>query len=185
MVQKKKRFQLPKPPKQLLQLEDWLKTHKASEIEEAALLLGLAGLSFKTFGITEETTTEKYIWGYRDVYSVKPGTTIPYGSMQFWPMIQAGRVIPGITENLVKTREPIYSTREVKKKVYHPETALVGPIGLKLAQSANLAAGASGVITLGVLGLLGSGVVGKTIDLGAGLKLGIPTPEQLMKTITG
>jgi len=163
-------------PKAVVKLEDWLKTHKASEIEEAALLLGLGALSFKTLGIGEEVTTETYISGYRQTVRLGPSGSYGYGIG-----IRGQTYSPAV----IYGQEPIYATREVKKKVYHPESALVGPIAFKLAQAPNLAAGGAGLLVLGTLGLLGSGLIGKTIDLGAGLKLGIPTLEQLGKTITG
>jgi hypothetical protein len=151
LLGKRTALKLPKPPKAILKLEDWLKTHKASEIEEAALLLGLAGLSFKTFGVGEETVTETYIDHYReDVifdYGETVGEQLGIRGMFFrQPMF---REIIG--SHIVRT--PIYATREVKKKVYHPEAALAGPIALKLAQTDGLISQGVGTAYLALLGV--------------------------------
>lgn len=145
-------LKLPKPPKALIKLEDWLKTHKASEIEEAALLLGLAGLSFKSFGIGEEIVKETYIDHYREDVVFDYGETVgeQLGVRGMFFRQQMMREIIG--SHIVKT--PIYATREVKKKVYHPEAALAGPVALKLAQTDGLVSQGAGVAMLALLGII-------------------------------
>lgn len=165
------KLKLPKMPKAVLKVEDWLKTHKASEIEEAALLLGLAGLSFKVFGQSEETVTETYISGYREETVLDYGTTLGEElgvSGMFFRQPQF-RTVTG--SHVVRT--PIYSTREVKKMVYHPEALLYGPVAIKLAQSGNIVAGTSGVIGLALLGLANLGPDLDLIDIGPNPKLGV------------
>jgi len=152
---------------------------KVNDLADLAILASLAYLSFDKLGkqTIKEKKTETYISGYR---TVSRGTLFP-----------AGYIGPGMereTGPYVTYEEPIYSTREVEVEriQYNPAAALYGPIGYKLATTMGGTPPVSQIA--GLAALVGLGVAyaaGAYIDIGYGLKIGIPTLEDLKKTITG
>lgn len=152
---------------------------KVNDLADLAILASLAYLSFDKLGkqTIKEKKTETYISGYRTVTRGK-----------FYPAGYIGQGMERETGPYETYQEPIYETREIEvdRIQYNAAAALYGPIGYKLATTMGGTPPVSQIA--GLAALVGLGVAyaaGAYIDIGYGLKIGIPTLEDLKKTITG
>lgn len=123
------------------------------DLEDLVIMASLAYLSYDTFKTTEKQT-ESYISGYTRVWT--PGRYI--GGVWKYPIDGEPweRVwVPTEWKEGYWTEKPVYATREVEVTSHNPLSALIGPIGYRLATTMGGTPPVSQIAGLAVLAALG------------------------------
>ena len=127
-------------------------TDRLPKIVDVAIYAGLAYQSFMVFGRSETEELDRV----KTAYTVNIPTGSPIGSIQSFGMREEeGDNIHFTTKSQSFTAYKS-ETKIVKRTHYNPAAALIGPVGLKLAQADNLVSGSVGC---GILAALGIGSV--------------------------